>query len=77
VATTVFLSDSHGDLEQARRLFTTLSSVHGLDVWFDKESLVAGQKWEVAIRQPHRTRVRCGSRRTTLSSWASIAPTTS
>lgn len=44
MATTVFLSYSHGDLEQARRLFTTLSSVHGLDVWFDKESLVAGQE---------------------------------
>src|SRR4051812_29108274 len=47
----VFLSYAHEDLEAARRLYHELNSYPAVDVWFDKESLSPGQRWEEAIRR--------------------------
>lgn len=44
----IFLSYAHEDVASARRLFDDLRGV-GLNVWFDNESLLPGQKWKVAI----------------------------
>jgi TIR domain-containing protein len=46
---TLFLSYAHEDIEPALRLFTDLRQ-SGVNVWFDKESLIAGQRWSDAIR---------------------------
>ncbi|NTU56457.1 MAG: TIR domain-containing protein [Anaerolineales bacterium] len=48
--TKVFLSYSHADEAQAKRLYNELCG-HGLDVWFDKESLLPGQSWEDVIEE--------------------------
>jgi len=45
-----FISYAHEDFEAARRLYRDLKQA-GLDVWFDKESLLPGQRWKVAIKQ--------------------------
>ena len=47
----IFLSYAHEDLAEARRLYEVLDSVPTVDVWFDKESLIPGEKWEHAIRK--------------------------
>lgn len=47
----LFLSYAHEDLRQARRLYSTLDSIPAVDVWFDKVSLLPGEKWETAIRK--------------------------
>jgi hypothetical protein len=44
----IFLSYAHKDLEAARRLYTKITAA-GYPVWFDKESLLAGQNWENEI----------------------------
>jgi CheY-like chemotaxis protein len=48
--TKVFLSYSRADETHAERLYKQLTE-YGLDVWFDKESLLPGQSWEEEIRQ--------------------------
>ena len=48
--TKVFLSYAREDQTYARRLFDELKN-RNIDVWFDKESLLAGQKWEIEIRK--------------------------
>jgi hypothetical protein len=47
----IFLSYSHADLQHARRLYNTLDSIPTIKVWFDKESLLPGQRWENEIRK--------------------------
>lgn len=49
-APTAFLSYAREDIEQAERLFNDLREV-GVNVWFDKHSLLPGQKWKAAIRE--------------------------
>lgn len=46
----LFLSYSRMDELAAGRLYSELSAA-GLSVWFDKESLLAGQRWETEIRK--------------------------
>ncbi len=46
----VFLSYAREDIEAARRLFNDLHEV-GVQVWFDKESLLPGQNWKTTIKQ--------------------------
>jgi len=45
----VFVSYSHRDLLIARELVSFLKQL-GLKVWFDKESLLAGEEWERVIK---------------------------
>jgi hypothetical protein len=47
----IFLSYAREDLVAARELFVHLNRYPGVDVWFDKESLIAGERWEQAIRK--------------------------
>ena len=47
----LFISYAHEDIESARRLYEELSSVPSAIPWFDKESLLAGMRWEPAIRK--------------------------
>jgi hypothetical protein len=44
----VFLSYAREDEEQARRLFDDLRGA-GISPWFDKDSLLPGQRWKTAI----------------------------
>jgi hypothetical protein len=44
----IFLSYAQEDFESARRLFNDLKAL-GVNIWFDKESLLPGQNWRVAI----------------------------
>lgn len=46
----VFISYAREDFDVAKRLYSDLKSA-GLSVWFDKESLLPGSKWKVAIIQ--------------------------
>jgi hypothetical protein len=46
----VFLSHAREDIMLAQRLFTDLQG-SGVNVWFDKESLLPGQKWKEAITE--------------------------
>jgi hypothetical protein len=46
----VFLSYAREDIDAARRLFNDLRNA-GVKVWFDKESLVPGQRWKSTIKQ--------------------------
>jgi hypothetical protein len=46
----IFLSYAREDIDAAKRLFEQLKA-SGADVCFDKEFLLPGQKWKVAIRQ--------------------------
>lgn len=46
----LFISYAHQDLNHARRLFDALNEFPGVEVWFDKESLLPGETWELAIR---------------------------
>lgn len=44
---TVFLSYGREDTKAARRMYRDLTSI-GIDVWFDRENLLAGELWERA-----------------------------
>ena len=44
----LFLSYAHEDIKYARRIFRELTTA-GIDVWFDEESLLPGQKWRNEI----------------------------
>lgn len=46
----IFLSYSHVDVEIARTIYERLK-VMGYRLWFDKESLIPGQDWELEIRK--------------------------
>lgn len=46
--TTVFISYAREDTEAAKRLHKDLKDA-GLTPWLDKESLIAGQNWKIAI----------------------------
>lgn len=46
----IFLSYAHVDLGYAKKIYDDLKR-YGLEIWFDKESLLAGQDWEKEIRQ--------------------------
>jgi hypothetical protein len=45
----VFLSYAREDEEQARRMFEDLRAA-GVSPWFDKDSLLPGQRWKTAIK---------------------------
>lgn len=47
----VFLSYAHEDIHQAKRLYQILDSLPTVKVWFDKESLLPGQKWQIEIHK--------------------------
>lgn len=44
----VFLNHAHEDAEVTRQLYEELIA-RGIDVWFDKESLLPGQTWQLEI----------------------------
>ena len=46
----IFLSYAHADLGYAKKIFDDLKR-YGLEIWFDKESLLPGQDWEKEIRK--------------------------
>ncbi len=46
----IFLSYAHVDLGYAKKIYDDLKR-YGLEIWFDKESLLAGQRWEDKIRE--------------------------
>ena len=46
----IFLSYAHIDLGYAKKIYDDLTR-YGLEIWFDKESLLPGQDWEKEIRK--------------------------
>jgi hypothetical protein len=44
----IFISYAKEDCQFARKLYEDLKS-RGFDVWFDKESLLPGENWEIEI----------------------------
>lgn len=46
----VFISYARENIEEAKRISADLVSA-GVNVWFDQESLLPGQKWKIAIKQ--------------------------
>lgn len=46
----VFLSYAREDSKKAEQIFNDLTK-HGIDVWFDKISIDAGQKWQESIEK--------------------------
>ena len=46
----VFLSYAHIDLGYAKKIYDDLKR-YGLEIWFDKESLLPGQDWEKEIKK--------------------------
>jgi hypothetical protein len=48
--TGVFISYAREDSQNAMRLYKDLKNA-GINPWLDKESLIAGQNWEIAIRK--------------------------
>ena len=44
----LFLSYAHEDIGMAKKVYYTLKR-YGLDVWFDNESLLPGDKWKEKI----------------------------
>lgn len=50
----VFLSYAHEDVKSARRIYKTLSESH-VRIWFDKESLLAGENWKLGIESAIKT----------------------
>jgi hypothetical protein len=46
----VFISYAREDAEAAKRLYEDLKNA-GLTPWLDKESLIAGQNWKIAINK--------------------------
>ena len=47
---TCFLSYAHEDVAPAQRLYDSLTPC-GIRIWFDRESLQPGERWESAIRR--------------------------
>lgn len=47
----VFLSYAHEDFVHAEKLYEVLTAIPSVELWFDKESLLPGQKWEIEIRK--------------------------
>ena len=47
----LFLSYAHKDYLEAKKLYDKLILLPEVEVWFDKESLLPGQKWEHEIRK--------------------------
>jgi len=47
---TVFISYAREDYDAAERLHQDLK-IAGLTSWLDKESLIAGQNWKIAINK--------------------------
>jgi TIR domain len=47
---TVFISYAREDSDAAKRLYEDLKNA-GLTPWLDKESLIAGQNWKIAINK--------------------------
>ena len=45
----IFLSYSHKDLDQARRMFQALSAIKNVKCWFDEQRLQAGNNYQVGI----------------------------
>jgi len=46
-----FISYSHKNIEEARKLYENLNEVEEIEPWFDKESLLPGMRWKPAIRK--------------------------
>jgi hypothetical protein len=46
----IFLSYAHIDLGMAKKIYIDLKR-YGLEIWFDKESLLPGQVWEKEIKR--------------------------
>ena len=46
----IFLSYAREDIEIAERIYNDLSKL-GFNIWFDKKSLLAGQKWKIEIKK--------------------------
>ena len=46
----VFLCHAHSDKDKVRELYLRLTK-DGVDAWLDKEKLLPGQGWELAIRK--------------------------
>ena len=46
----IFLSYAHEDIAMANKIYKDLKRF-GLDIWFDNENLLPGQKWNVAIEK--------------------------
>ncbi|UCE06838.1 MAG: toll/interleukin-1 receptor domain-containing protein [bacterium] len=46
----IFLFYAHIDLGYAKKLYDDLKR-YGLEIWFDKQSLLPGQDWEKGIRK--------------------------
>ncbi|MBD3338652.1 MAG: TIR domain-containing protein [Candidatus Lokiarchaeota archaeon] len=46
----IFLSYAHEDAEIAEKIYTDLAK-YGLNVWFDSNSLLPGQRWKVEIEK--------------------------
>ncbi|UCE07749.1 MAG: DUF1566 domain-containing protein [bacterium] len=46
----IFLSYAHIDLGYAKKIYDDLKR-YGLEIWFDKESLLPGQDWEKEIKK--------------------------
>jgi len=47
----IFLSYAHEDYNYAKRLYDFFNAIPAVDVWFDKECILPGQKWELEIRK--------------------------
>lgn len=47
----IFLSYANEDLDAAKKLYLQLSRIEGLNIWFDKKSLLPGQNWDLEIRK--------------------------
>jgi DNA-binding Lrp family transcriptional regulator len=50
MSTKIFISYGREDVEAAKKIYSELKAEH-LDPWLDKESLLPGQKWKVAIKK--------------------------
>jgi len=46
----LFLSYAHEDIGMAKKIYNDLKR-YGLDIWFDSESVLPGQKWKDAIEK--------------------------
>jgi hypothetical protein len=46
----VFISYANQDAEAAKRLNDDLKS-RGVNTWLDKECIIPGEKWEIAIKK--------------------------
>ena len=46
----VFISYAHEDIDKAKSLYDELKFA-GLDPWLDDKSIIAGEKWKIAIEE--------------------------